>query len=90
VKKKKIQFFKPGVQKRLRAERVAILKAALGCVSKYGWKVFPGRVVGKSKRSHKRGKNGDGSDNWGMTDDPEQIKRDFDQFHPKCLFRPGW
>jgi hypothetical protein len=80
-------FFKPGVQKRLRAERAKILKAALWCVSKFGWKVFPGRVVGKSKRSHKSGRYSNGIA-WGMSGDPEQITRDFDQFHPKCLGVP--
>jgi Bifunctional DNA primase/polymerase, N-terminal/Primase C terminal 2 (PriCT-2) len=82
-----IQFIKPGVEKRLKAERAAILKAALRCVSKYGWKIFPGRVVGKSKRSHKSGRYSNGIA-WGMTDDPEQIKHDFNAFRSKCLGVP--
>lgn len=64
------------------------LEAALSYIVAYGWKVFPGLIVGKAKKSYEKGKNGDGSDNWRMTDDPEQVRRDFKKFHPKCVGVP--
>jgi hypothetical protein len=53
----------------------AVLAAALEYAAK-GWMVFPARFKGKDKLSWKSKKFNDGL-NWGMTTDPEEIRRDF-------------
>jgi hypothetical protein len=54
-------------------ETTHCLLAALNYAAK-GWRVFP--APRGTKKSHKSAKYSDGS-NWGATNDPEQIKRDF-------------
>src|SRR5262245_7161107 len=51
----------------------SILAAALAYVAK-GWMVFP--APPDSKKGYKSKKHNDGI-NWGMTDEPAQIKRDW-------------
>jgi hypothetical protein len=51
------------------------LPAALA-YARAGWKVFPAQIVGKTKKSHKSAKFSNG-ENWGMTRDLGEIKKDF-------------
>jgi hypothetical protein len=52
------------------------LDAALAYAATMGWSVFPAVIKGKQKKSHKSAKHSGGV-NWGATNDPEQIRRDF-------------
>jgi Bifunctional DNA primase/polymerase, N-terminal len=53
------------------------LLAALEYATKRGWHVFP--VPPGTKKSYKSAKYSDGN-NWGMTKDPNEVRRDFKQW----------
>jgi hypothetical protein len=60
-----------------------MLDATLALRKKYGWKVFPARIAGKQKKSWLWAGHAPGQDeNWGMSDDPEQLRKNFS--------RPRW
>src|SRR5437016_3091372 len=47
-------------------------------VEKFGWKVFPARIDADGKKySWLSKEHAPGHENWGMTDDPEQLKKNF-------------
>jgi hypothetical protein len=58
-------------------------KAAETYALKRGWHVFPGKIVGKTKKSYKSGKDSNGA-RWGATNDVAEIRRDFQRW-PKAL-----
>jgi hypothetical protein len=43
------------------------------------WKVFPADLSNGQKKSHKSAEHSDGR-RWGMSDDPEEIRRDFNRW----------
>jgi putative DNA primase/helicase len=53
------------------------LDAALGYVSKYGWKIFPARMEGGKKYSWLSAEHAPGHERWGQTDDLKQLRRNF-------------
>jgi hypothetical protein len=55
-------------------KQVGALAAALALNAKYGWHLFPADVHAKKSYKSKQYSNGR---NWGMTNDPEEIQRDF-------------
>jgi hypothetical protein len=55
---------------------MSTLKAALSYATERGWKVFPARFVGKTKKSWKSAKHSNGA-KWGMSKDPAEIRDDF-------------
>jgi Bifunctional DNA primase/polymerase, N-terminal/Primase C terminal 2 (PriCT-2) len=59
------------------------LDTALALRKKYGWKLFPARMEGGKKWSWLWAGHALGQDlNWGMSDDPEQLRKNFS--------RPRW
>src|SRR5258705_13836077 len=59
-----------------------MIEAALALRKKYGWKVFPARMEGGKKWSWLSSEFAPGGLNWGMSDDPEQLRKNFS--------RPRW
>jgi Bifunctional DNA primase/polymerase, N-terminal/Primase C terminal 2 (PriCT-2) len=56
--------------------------AALGYVEKFNWKVFPARMEHGRKYSWLSAEFAPGHENWGMSNDPEQVRKNFS--------RPRW
>jgi hypothetical protein len=57
-----------------------VLAAALTCATTRGWLIFPARFVQVGNKWEKKSWNSAKSSNgrpWGMTKDPEEIRRDF-------------
>jgi hypothetical protein len=54
-----------------------VLTAAISYVEKYGWKVFPARMESGKKYSWLSAQFAPGGLNWGMSDDPEQVRKNF-------------
>jgi hypothetical protein len=54
-----------------------VLKAALGLRKKFGWKLFPARMEGGKKWSWLSAEFAPGGENWGMTADPAQLRKNF-------------
>jgi hypothetical protein len=59
-----------------------MIDAALALRKKYGWKLFPARMKGGKKWSWMSAEFAPGGENWGMSDDPEQVRKNFS--------RPRW
>jgi Bifunctional DNA primase/polymerase, N-terminal/Primase C terminal 2 (PriCT-2) len=59
-----------------------VLIAALALRKQFGWKIFPARMRGKKKFSWLSAEFAPGGLNWGMSDDPAQLRRNFS--------RPRW
>jgi hypothetical protein len=53
--------------------------AAAKLATDHGWAIFPAKIDGAQKKSHKSAKYSGGA-NWGATSDPVQVQRDFDKF----------
>ena len=53
--------------------------AAAKLAADHGWAIFPAKIEGAQKKSHKSAKYSGGA-NWGATSDPVQVRRDFDKF----------
>jgi hypothetical protein len=54
-----------------------VLQAALHYATRLGWKVFPARMEGGKKYSFMSAKHAPGGENWGMTNDPVQVRKNF-------------
>jgi hypothetical protein len=55
-----------------------MIGAALALRKKFGWKIFPARMQGKKKYSWLWAGHAPGQDeNWGMSDDVEQLQKNF-------------
>jgi hypothetical protein len=63
-----------------------MLEAAIGYVEKFGWKVFPARMEGGKKYSWLSAEYAPGGLNWGMSDDVEQVRKNFSKprWRDKC------
>jgi hypothetical protein len=63
-----------------------MLTAALGLAKQRDWKVFPARMEDGKKWSWLSAKYAPGGENWGMTNDPEQLQRNFTnpKWQSKC------
>jgi len=63
-----------------------ILDAALGLRKKFGWKIFPARMEGGKKYSWLSAEFAPGHENWGMSDDVEQLRKNFGnrRWRDKC------
>jgi hypothetical protein len=59
-----------------------MIDAALALRKKYGWKLFPARMEGGKKWSWLSAEFAPGAENWGMSNDPEQVRKNFS--------RPRW
>jgi len=69
-------------QQKMPAPRVANTcngPAAAKLAADHGWAIFPAKIEGAQKKSHKSAKYSGGA-NWGATSDPVQVRRDFDKF----------
>jgi hypothetical protein len=62
------------------------LDAALGYASKFNWKSFPANLEDGEKKSYLSKEHAPGHENWGMTNDPRQLKRNFNnrKWRLKC------
>jgi hypothetical protein len=63
-----------------------ILNAALSCVKKRRWFVFPARMEDGKKFSWLSKDHAPGGLNWGMSNDPEQVRKNFSnrRWRDKC------
>jgi hypothetical protein len=63
-----------------------MLDAALGLRKKFGWKIFPARMEQGKKFSWLSAEFAPGHENWGMTSDPEQLRKNFSsrRWHDRC------
>jgi hypothetical protein len=53
------------------------VKTAIFYAEERGWKVFPARMEGGKKYSYLSAAFAPGGENWGMTNDPEQLRENF-------------
>ena len=67
----------PGIEPQSLAAASPMLAAALSYAAERGWKVFPARMEDGKKWSWLSAKYAPGGENWGMTNDPEQLRRNF-------------
>jgi hypothetical protein len=63
-----------------------ILDAALGLRKKFSWRLFPARMEGGKKYSWLSKEHAPGGLNWGMSDDVEQLRKNFSnrRWRDKC------
>ena len=63
-----------------------VLQAAMTLAIFRGWKVFPARMEGGKKWSYLAAKYAPGGENWGATNDPEQLRQNFNdhKWRLKC------
>jgi hypothetical protein len=54
-----------------------MLAAALALRKKFDWRLFPARMEGGKKYSWLSAEFAPGHENWGMSDDPEQLRENF-------------
>jgi Bifunctional DNA primase/polymerase, N-terminal/Primase C terminal 2 (PriCT-2)/HNH endonuclease len=71
---------------RERMRRKKMVQAALKYVEKFNWKVFPARMEDGKKYSWLSKDHAPGGLNWGMSDDPEQLRKNFSnrRWRDKC------
>lgn len=62
------------------------LRAALHYAKTFGWKLFPARIEGSKKFSWLAARSSPSGENWGMTNDPDQLQQIFSnpQWQAKC------
>jgi hypothetical protein len=63
-----------------------MVEAALDLIERYGWKIFPARMENGKKFSWMCAEHAPGHENWGMSNDPEWVRKNFSRarWRDKC------
>jgi len=62
----------------MKRNQLSPLAMALDLATNNGWKIFPACLEDGAKKSYLSAKHAPGGLNWGMSDDPKQLRRNFD------------
>jgi bifunctional DNA primase/polymerase-like protein/primase-like protein/uncharacterized protein DUF3987 len=62
----------------MKRNQLSPLATALDLATNKGWKIFPACLEDGAKKSYLSAKHAPGSLNWGMSDDPKQLRKNFD------------